>query len=212
MTTKSSSKRVKASVERESRILPLWGNRGRISSDITGEREKKLEIPARTGEIQKTMPETPQLQHPEDAEKRIAPEKLENPKVGGRKTKEAFTLVEAVIVLVIISILVTLSVPEIMKGIRTTKAAECGAAIRQIEAAKARWKSQYPGAGNPTKAQLQTFFPNGGYPKDPWGIGFRNETSLTNTTTHDYDNDPRFEPEDNCSTNNGYNDAGQPKI
>lgn len=137
-------------------------------------------------------------------------EKKGMPKRSAGKTN-GFTLVEMIIVLVVLSILVTIAIPEVMRGMRTTKAATCGAAIRQIQTAKERWRAEFPGV-TPTTAQLARYFPAGGYPKDPWGIGFQNETDLTKTTSHVYNNDPRFEPEDNCGPENGYNDAFQPKM
>lgn len=124
--------------------------------------------------------------------------------------KKGVTLVEMVIVLVILSILTGIAIPEVMRGITTTKAANCGVAIRAIEAAKDRWKAEFPGAP-PTEANLQRYFPTGQFPKDPWGIGFENVTNLSVTTTHIYNNIARFEPQENCGPENGYNDAFQPK-
>lgn len=120
-----------------------------------------------------------------------------------------FTVVEMVIVVAILTIIVAIAVPEVQRAVRTAKAGTCGAAMRQIETAKYQWKGQYPGV-TPTKAQLSTYFPGGKFPTDPWGIGFQNETSLTNVVTHTYNNNAAFEPEGNCGPENGYNDAFQP--
>lgn len=127
-----------------------------------------------------------------------------------RRNQTGFTLVEAIIVLVVLSILLGIAVPEVVSGLKTTRAANCGIALRTIEAAKERWRFQYPGAGNPTLDQLRPYFPGGKIPEDPWGVGFQNVTDLSNIATHPYNGDYRYEPAGNNGLENGYNDAFQP--
>jgi len=122
----------------------------------------------------------------------------------------AFTVIEMVIVVVILGILLTLAVPEVLDAKRTSKSAECGAALRQIETAKNHWRKDYPGASPSSDADLSQYFPGGTFPQDPWNAnGFRNTHDLDQVATHIYNNIPAYEPNANCSLTNGYNDAYQ---
>jgi prepilin-type N-terminal cleavage/methylation domain-containing protein len=138
------------------------------------------------------------------------------------RKEQGFTLIEMLVTVSIVSILLGFGVPEILEGKRVAKAALCGANMRTIETAKARWKAEYPGGRNPTKAELTKYFGGQPFPPDPWNKGFRNgdggfliindtdEVNLTTTIAHEYNNIPEFEPHGNCSATNGYNDIFQP--
>lgn len=121
----------------------------------------------------------------------------------------AFTIIEMVIVVVILSIVIGIAVPEIFSAIKESRAANCGSALRLIESAKDQWRREFPGAGDPTKDQLSRYFPGGVFPVDPWKVGFQNETSLNTVATHVYNNNPAHEPNGNSAPDNGYNDVFQ---
>ena len=137
------------------------------------------------------------------------------------KTRDGFTLVELIIILVVISILVTIAVPEVMKARADTKGLMAGAGLSQIEAAKSAWKREFPGAPLTNTNVLLRYIPNG-FPKDPWGVGFSNVLNLNTNATHPYNGIAAYEPEgasptaDNDSNGvidwleNGFNDLGKP--
>lgn len=117
-----------------------------------------------------------------------------------------------VIIVVVLSIIIGIAVPEVLNGSRTTKAATCGAALRAIETAKGQFKRDFPGYGDPTPAQLTRYFPGGLFPTDPWNVGFElhlesGKIPLDTPATHIYNGNCQFEPRDNCSQTNGYNDS-----
>jgi competence protein ComGC len=131
------------------------------------------------------------------------------------KKNYAFTVIELIIILVVISILVTLAVPEVLDARRNTRSLACGAALNQIEAAKSAWKREFPGAEIRTKADLERYFPNGQFPKDPWGVGFLYELDVTRQTEHPFNGDPRYEPAGSGPPDwleNGHNDLGKPTM
>lgn len=137
------------------------------------------------------------------------------------KKRDAFTLVELIIILVVISILVTIAIPEVMKARSDTKGLMAGAGLSQIEAAKSSWKREFPGAALTNTNNLLRYMPNG-FPKDPWGVGFSNVLNLTSVATHPYNGIAAYEPEGASPTadddtngvldwlENGFNDLGKP--
>jgi type II secretory pathway pseudopilin PulG len=133
--------------------------------------------------------------------------------VPNRKGKRgAFTIIELIIILVVLSILVAIAVPEVLKARAETRSLMCGAAINQIETAKSAWAREFPGAPLTNTNQLLRYIPDG-FPKDPWGVGFSNVLVLNVVTTHEYNGNPAYEPagsSDQTWLNNGHNDAGNP--
>jgi hypothetical protein len=124
-----------------------------------------------------------------------------------------FTLIESVIVVTILGILASLTVPEVLEARNLTRAETAGSACRTIETAKNLWKKDFPGADIPNMEALNRYFPSGTFPQDPWGcqgVAYLNVTDLKKPVEHIYNNKPDFEPVDNCAPDNGYNDAFQP--
>jgi prepilin-type N-terminal cleavage/methylation domain-containing protein len=131
-----------------------------------------------------------------------------------KNTNKAFTLIELVIVVTVLTILASIAVPEVLQARNKTRAANAGSACRAIEAAKDMWRKDYPGVPIPDINSLKIYFPNNSFPKDPWnipGTGFLHVTDLTKPTEHIYNNNPKFEPAGNCAPDNGYNDSYQPR-
>jgi type II secretory pathway pseudopilin PulG len=136
----------------------------------------------------------------------------------------AFTVIELIIILVIISILVTLAVPEVLDARRNARSLACGVALSQIEAAKSAWVREFPGAPLTNPNQLLRYFPGGQYPKDPYGKGFLYELDLTRVADHIYNGLPAYEPAGASTTadtdnngvadirENGHNDVGRPRM
>jgi prepilin-type N-terminal cleavage/methylation domain-containing protein len=135
---------------------------------------------------------------------------LKNPHTLLKKT-QGFTVVELMIVVVILSIIIGIATPEIMEARKCSRGLACGNALRQIEQAKEQWRRDYPGQPISTVSDLLQYFPGGQVPQDPWGVGFVGVTDLTVITTHPYNNNPAYEPNNNCSSTNGYNDIAQPR-
>ena len=139
------------------------------------------------------------------------------------KTPKGFTVIELIIILVVLSILVAIAVPEVLEARSETRSLMCGTALNQIEAAKSAWAREFPGAPLPNSNSLLRYLPDG-FPKDPWGVGFVNVTNLNVVTTHPYNGLAAYEPagssdQDNAPTNgiadwleNGHNDIGNPTI
>lgn len=136
------------------------------------------------------------------------------------KKVNAFTIIELIIILVVLSILVSIAIPEVLKARKETRSLMCGTALNQIETAKSAWAREFPGAPLSDTNQLLRYLPNG-FPKDPWGIGFNNVTDLNVVTSHSYNGIAAFEPEgasDNDDNDNGipdwlengHNDVGNP--
>lgn len=69
----------------------------------------------------------------------------------------AFTLAEVMIVVAILSILVSVAIPNVNEALRDSKAAECSAHLREIEAAKDAYALDHPGAETVTAAQLMPY-------------------------------------------------------
>jgi prepilin-type N-terminal cleavage/methylation domain-containing protein len=142
------------------------------------------------------------------------------------KTRNAFTLVELVIVLSILGILLGLAVPTVLDARNRSRAAAAGSACRAIETAKNLWKKDFPGAPITNADDLKRYFPGGNYPPDPWGVAgtpYLNVTDLTKPTQHAFNGNCAYEPVANCNTStdadnngvkdileNGFNDAAQP--
>lgn len=151
--------------------------------------------------------------------KHNAPLKLEQQEYN--KIKNGFTLIELVIILVVISILVTIAIPEVMTARKDTKGLMAGAGLSQIEAAKSAWKREFPGEAIRTTNDLIRYMPNG-FPKDPWGVGFSNTLNLNAVATHPRNGIAAYEPEGASPTadtdtngvldwlENGFNDLGKP--
>lgn len=136
--------------------------------------------------------------------------KLPKIKTCSRRRKDrAFTLLELLITIVIIVIIAVIAVPEVMEAQKRTKAQACGAAIRTIEAAKVLVRRDHPGQPI-TIPLLEKYLPGGAIPKDPWKVGFQNIESHSETT-HPYNNNCQYEPRNNCSPCNGFNDACPPQ-
>lgn len=128
------------------------------------------------------------------------------------KAKKGFTIIELIIILVVLSILVAIAVPEVMEARGETRSLMCGAAINQIETAKSAWAREFPGEPLTNTNDLRRYLPDG-FPKDPWGVGFNNVLDLTTNTTHDYNGNPAYEPAGSSAPlwlSNGHNDAGNP--
>lgn len=137
------------------------------------------------------------------------------------KKRDAFTLIELIIILVVISIMATIAIPEVMKARNDTRGLMAGAGLSQIEAAKSAWKREFPGAPLTNTNNLLRYMPNG-FPKDPWGVGFSNALNLTIVATHPYNGVTAYEPEGASPTadddtngvidwlENGFNDLGKP--
>jgi type II secretory pathway pseudopilin PulG len=135
--------------------------------------------------------------------------------------QSAFTLIELIIILVVLSIMVTIAVPEVLDARKNARALNCGSALKQIESAKSAWAREFPGAPIPNQAALYRYFPNGMFPADPWGIGFQDVTTLNVEASHSYNGNIAFEPKNASSADgdsngvpdwkeNGYNDTGSP--
>jgi hypothetical protein len=140
-----------------------------------------------------------------------APNQLETNPLFGSKSN-AFTIIELIIILVVLSILVSIAVPEVLSARKETRGLMCGAALNQIEAAKSAWKREFPGAPLNSTNDLLRYLPSG-FPKDPWGIGFNNVTNLNTPVSHDYNGQAAFEPAGSSAPGwleNGYNDLGTP--
>jgi prepilin-type N-terminal cleavage/methylation domain-containing protein len=56
-----------------------------------------------------------------------------------RKRKGGFTLIEIMIVVLIISVLLAIAIPNFMRARETSRAKSCCANLRQIETAKEQW-------------------------------------------------------------------------
>jgi prepilin-type N-terminal cleavage/methylation domain-containing protein len=136
------------------------------------------------------------------------------------KDKRGFTIIELIIILVVLSILVAIAVPEVLNARGDTRSLMCGTAINQIEVAKSAWAREFPGAPLTSTNQLLKYLPDG-FPKDPWGVGFQNVTSLNVVTTHPHNGNVAFEPEGSSADDNdgngvadwlenGHNDIGNP--
>jgi len=150
-------------------------------------------------------------------------ELMKTPQTAGLNPK-GFTVIELIIILTIISILVTLAVPEVLDSRRNTRALACGTALNQIEAAKSAWAREYPGQAIRTSNDLARYFPGGTIPPDPWNVGFRDVLSLNIATWHPYDGIPAYEPAGASPTadtdtngildikENGHNDLGRPRM
>ena len=126
---------------------------------------------------------------------------------------KGFTIVELIIILVVISIMATLAIPEVLDARKDSRALMCGAALKNIEAAKSAWAREFPGAPIQSSNSLNRYFPSGMFPQDPWGIGFNNVTNLNTETSHNYNGNPSYEPRGSSAPGwltNGYNDTGKP--
>lgn len=139
-----------------------------------------------------------------------------NTHMGNNKPlRDAFTVIELIIILTVISILVTLAVPEVIDARRNSRSLACGVALNQIEAAKSAWAREFPGAQIDTTNDLLRYFPGGKLPADPWGIGFIGITNVSVVTSHIKNGDPAYEPAGaNPATIllNGHNDTGKPSM
>lgn len=129
-----------------------------------------------------------------------------------KRSTKAFTVIELIIILVVLSILVAIAVPEVLKARTETRALLCGTALNQIETAKSAWAKEFPGAPLTATNQLLRYLPDG-FPKDPWGVGFNDVLDLNMVTTHDYNGNVAFEPSGSSAPawlENGHNDIGNP--
>jgi prepilin-type N-terminal cleavage/methylation domain-containing protein len=128
--------------------------------------------------------------------------------------KKGFTIIELIIILVVLSILVAIAVPEVLDARGDTRSLMCGTALNQIEVAKSAWAREFPGAPLTSTNQLLRYLPDG-FPKDPWGVGFENVLDLNEVTTHPYNGISAFEPEGSSDATwleNGHNDIGNPNV
>jgi prepilin-type N-terminal cleavage/methylation domain-containing protein len=142
--------------------------------------------------------------------------------LSNKDLERGFTVIELIIVLVVLSILVTVAVPEVLNARKDTRSLMCGSALKQIEAAKSAWAREFPGAAIPDPTSLNRYFPANMFPEDPWGVGFNDIATLNTPASHDYNGQPAYEPkgydpikDDNTNgiadiMENGHNDLGNP--
>jgi type II secretory pathway pseudopilin PulG len=127
----------------------------------------------------------------------------------------AFTVIELIIILTVISILVTLAVPEVLDARRNARSLACGVALNQIEAAKSAWAREFPGAPIGSTNDLLRYFPGGKLPADPWRQQFIGVTDLSVVTSHPFNGNPVYEPagaSPSTIMSNGHNDTGKPTM
>ena len=125
------------------------------------------------------------------------------------KNKNAFTLLELVIVLIILFIILGIAIPEYIEIEKDSTALQCGNIIKTIERAKEAFRKDYPGQQITDTNYFINNYLGGQAPADPWGVGFSNEFNVNVITTHPYNGNTNYEPTGNCSMSNGYNDSYQ---